>query len=291
MSEQKSGYLLENFRYFHIRDQKDRSFDYHFHDFNKVILFLEGDVTYYVEGHPYQLEPGDLLLVRHHSLHKPVISSTKTYERIVLWTRPGFLEHPLSYEENLGQCFGIANRQERCLLRPNTRTLETLRNDLNLLEVSLGSDEFASGILTATYFLQFFVHLNRAFNDFESSSLNEETKGDELIDQVLHYIKTHMNESLTNDDIANHFYLNRYYLMHRFKEVTGYTIHSYITQKRLALASEAIKKGTPAMKAAEQSGFADYSTFLRAFRKVYKCSPSSLATNDSRLIPDSKSSI
>ncbi|MCR5785514.1 MAG: AraC family transcriptional regulator [Eubacterium sp.] len=276
MAEQKRGYLLENFRYFHIKDKTDKSFDYHFHDFNKVILFLSGDVTYYVEGHPYALEPGDILMVRHHSLHKPVISPKKTYERIVIWTRPGFLEHPLDYPENLGSCYGIANNEEKCLLRPNEKILSVLKKDLSLLEESLNTEGYADGILTATYFLQFFVHLNRAYLDFDSSCREDDFSEDELIDNVLKYIKTHLCEDISNDKIADEFFLNKYYLMHRFKEVTGYTIHSYITNKRLALASEAIKKGMPAMKAAEINGFTDYSTFLRAFRKAYGSSPKSL---------------
>ena len=61
--------------------------------------------------------------------------------------------------------------------------------------------------------------------------------------------------------------------MHRFKAVTGYTIHQYISQKRLLRAGELIRAGTPVMKAAEQVGFSEYSTFLRAFRSTFHMNP------------------
>ena len=68
-------------------------------------------------------------------------------------------------------------------------------------------------------------------------------------------------------------YANLYYLMHRFKDVTGYTLHQYIRQKRTLRAGELIRSGVPVMKAAEQVGFSEYSTFLRAFQATFNMSP------------------
>ena len=44
-------------------------------------------------------------------------------------------------------------------------------------------------------------------------------------------------------------------------------------QKRLLRAGELIRAGVPVMKAAEQAGFEEYSTFLRAFRGTFHMSP------------------
>ena len=75
------------------------------------------------------------------------------------------------------------------------------------------------------------------------------------------------------DTLSKTFFLSRYYLMHRFKDVTGYTLHQYISQKRLLLAGELIRGGTPVMKAAEMAGYSEYSTFLRAFQNTFHMSP------------------
>lgn len=62
--------------------------------------------------------------------------------------------------------------------------------------------------------------------------------------------------------------------MRKFKEETGYTIHSYIVSKRLFLARSLLSQGAPVMKAASQSGFRDYTAFVRAYKKQFGAPPS-----------------
>lgn len=62
--------------------------------------------------------------------------------------------------------------------------------------------------------------------------------------------------------------------MRKFKQETGYTLHNYIVNKRLLMARTLISNGMPVTKAAQESGFAEYSTFSRAYRKQFKNNPS-----------------
>ena len=62
---EKTGYLEQDFRLFHIKDQTKREFSYHYHDFHKVIIFLSGKAAYHIEGKSYYLKPWDILLVNH----------------------------------------------------------------------------------------------------------------------------------------------------------------------------------------------------------------------------------
>ena len=96
---------------------------------------------------------------------------------------------------------------------------------------------------------------------------------DPKMEEILKYITANLETELSVDVLAKRFYLSRYYLMHRFKAVTGYTVHQYISQKRLLRAGELIRAGVPVMKAAEQAGFSEYSTFLRAFQNTFHMSP------------------
>ena len=45
---EKTGYLKEDFRLFHINDQTKKDFSYHYHDFHKIIVFISGKVTYHI---------------------------------------------------------------------------------------------------------------------------------------------------------------------------------------------------------------------------------------------------
>ena len=45
---QKSGYLHSDYRLFHLKDTALRTFDFHYHDFHKILIFLGGNVSYIV---------------------------------------------------------------------------------------------------------------------------------------------------------------------------------------------------------------------------------------------------
>ena len=80
-------------------------------------------------------------------------------------------------------------------------------------------------------------------------------------------------KDLSIDKIADAAFLNRSYLMHLFRDETGYTIGKYITEKRLYLANHAIEQGVSVTDACYQSGFRNYTTFYQAYRNKYHKSP------------------
>ena len=46
----KRGYLDRDFRLVHLKDSLAPRIDYHYHEFDKLVFFLGGRVTYVVEG-------------------------------------------------------------------------------------------------------------------------------------------------------------------------------------------------------------------------------------------------
>ena len=86
------GYLLEDFRLFHLNDLNSRTYNFHHHDFLKIMILLSGNVTYVVEGRSYPLIPWDIVLVDRGQVHRPVVDTAQPYERILLYLSPSFLE-------------------------------------------------------------------------------------------------------------------------------------------------------------------------------------------------------
>ena len=60
MEADKRGYLHGDFRLFHLKDNRTREVEHHYHEFDKIILLLGGKVTYVVEGVTYFLQPWDM---------------------------------------------------------------------------------------------------------------------------------------------------------------------------------------------------------------------------------------
>ena len=274
MDAGKRGYLRENFRFVRLKDSRAQQIGYHYHDFDKVILLLGGRVTYVVEGVTYFLRPWDLLLVPRDRIHRPIIDPSEPYERVVLWLGQDWLRRRSAEEAPLDACLQEAVRRNFHLLHIPPAARPAYLQLLQSLEGALRSEEFGSGQMADLLCQQLLLTLSRDMLRSQTEETQRESyRLDPKMDEILQYIAAHLAEDLSVDGLAGRFYLSRYYLMHRFKAVTGYSLHQYITQKRLLLAGELLRGGTPVMKAAELAGFRDYSTFLRAFQSTFHVSP------------------
>ena len=95
-----------------------------------------------------------------------------------------------------------------------------------------------------------------------------------MAEKIMAFIRENLSDpDLNVDRAASHMNLNRSYLMHYFKEQTGYTIGNYITEKRLFLARSRILKGEAATSVCYDCGFGSYSAFYRAYTGKYGISP------------------
>ena len=265
---EKTGYLKEDFRLFHINDQTKEDFSYHYHDFHKIIVFISGKVTYHIEGKAYHLKPRDILLVSQGAIHKPEIDPSVPYERYIFWIRDD-----LSCQE-LNTCFQKANDRSFNLVRADSALQERLKDLLPEIEQTLQNKHFGDTVLRNALFTQFMIYINRIFLRTSSSPDEKTYSSDTQVEQLLKYINRNLSENLSIDQLANRFFFSKYHMMRKFKNETGYTIHNYITSKRLLMARSLISQGMPVMKAAQASGFRDYTTFVRAYKKQFGKAPS-----------------
>ena len=269
----KRGYLNEPYRLFHLRDERALALDYHYHEFDKLVMLLGGRVTYHIEGKRYLLQPMDVLLVSRNLIHLPVVEAGPAYERMVLWIDRDFMSRFSTPEADLSGCFGLTARRGVHLYRPRGEDRTRWRELFERVEGAGKDGGFAAGLLADTCVLQLLVALNRAVSAAPEEADPASYRFDPKMEEVTRYILAHLGEELSIDRLAGAFFLSRYYLMHRFKEVYGCSVHQYIRQKRLQQAAEAIRRDVPVLKAAEDAGFGDYSVFLRAFRAAYGKSP------------------
>lgn len=265
---EKTGYLKEDFRLFHINDRTKKDFSYHYHDFHKIIVFISGKVTYHIEGKAYHLKPRDILLVSQGAIHKPEIDPSVPYERYIFWIRDD-----LSCQE-LNTCFQKANDRSFNLVRADSALQERLKDLLPEIEQTLQNEHFGDPVLRNALFTQFMIYINRIFLRTSSSPDKKTYSSDTQVEQLLKYINRNLSENLSIDQLANRFFFSKYHMMRKFKNETGYTIHNYITSKRLLMARSLISQGMPVMKAAQASGFHDYTTFVRAYKKQFGKAPS-----------------
>lgn len=269
---EKQGFLTEDFRLFHLTGPAESPAP-HYHDFCKILLFLDGAVDYMIEGRTYGLRPGDIVLVGRGQIHCPHVKDTREYDRIILYLSLSFLRE-VSGSDPLDRCFDTAEFRHSSVLRLGEAGRQRLFALAGQMELALDrQEEFAGPLLVRLLMLEFMIALNRAALDSQAAYIHTGTMN-YRVSGLISYIGDHLEEELSISRLAEVCCLSPYHMMRLFKEETGCTIGNYITQKRLSLARDLLVSGRAnATQACFQSGFTNYSTFLRAYKRHFHASP------------------
>lgn len=263
----------------HYLDKFPPEVEFHEHEFYEIYFFLSGAVSYVIEGRTYQLRPGDILLTNNEDIHRPEVREGKPYERYVIWIRPEAIQSFHSLGDDLAACFLDAANRSFKLIRPDSSTVTHLRSLCEKIIQARREDCFAKETLAYLYLCEFLVYLNRAYFSLPDS-IWQDVSENENVNQVIAYINDHLSEDLSLDRLANHFYVSKYYLSHRFKEYTGLTLYQFIIKKRLVVARNMLREGTPVTTVCLQCGFNDYSNFLKQFKREFGRSPKEFMRQD-----------
>lgn len=271
----RAGYLEENYHYFHLRDTAGQERDFHFHEFDKVVVLLSGHVDYTVEDITYALKPWDVLLVKHHTIHKALIDKTEPYDRVIIYLDGKYFDRIMP-NAGLMDCFEKADKDGRQRITPDDGQQERLAAALEDYEAAMRDKELGAEAIRDTQMVKLLVLINRIYASGSTAPDRAEATRDPKIGAVLSYINENLGRELSVDELAEQAYLSRYHFMRLFKAQTGSTVHAYVRQKRLLYAARLIREGESAARAAAESGFSDYSAFHRAFRECFGISPGQL---------------
>ena len=274
-SYSREGYLTENYHVFHLRDTAGQERDFHFHDFDKIVILLSGKVDYLVERRSFSLQPWDILLVGHHVIHKALIDKSMPYERVIIYLDRQFIERAMP-EAGLMECFERADKQGRYLLSPDEAEKRTIAHLLSSMDMEADSGRFGAQAFRDTLMVQLLITIDRVSLRSAAAAEVPTPQYDPKIASTLSYINEHLTASLTVEELAERVYLSKYHFMRLFKAQTGSSVHAYVRQRRLLYAAQLIRTGVSAGKAAADSGFEEYSTFFRAFRECFGVSPGQL---------------
>ena len=93
------------------------------------------------------------------------------------------------------------------------------------------------------------------------------------------YLQTHYQDpTLTTAQLAQELYASREHLSRAFKECTMESIHNYLIYLRMQHCRKALEEGVSVLNACTESGFPDYSSFLKTFRRLYSITPPNTRT-------------
>lgn len=186
----------------------------------------------------------------------------------------GFISSYQNENYDLNYCFKKARRKSPMSCAWFFSSQQTLRSDLRTGKIVFGCGLCRWAV--PEYPVSGIYDPVKPRNDPQSHRLCQHQRFNPKILALLDFLNTHLTEDISIDRLSEQFYISKYYLMHSFKEETGYTIGNYLTTRRLLRARDLIRDGSPITEACFASGFKNYSSFSRAYKKYFKKAPRDL---------------
>lgn len=236
---------------------------YHGHEYYELYFILQGSIR--VIAGETDVEPvlGDVLLYPPGCMHRVTHTDPdRPYERFYVYLSKGFLAaagmenccfiHRLDALAAGGNCIHPGKQAVMQLLPLADEIIEGARDETD-------EGTLANRCRMVLFLVKMLKLLEKAVvspAEIPSSRMNE----------LIAYINQNAARPLPLDHLEAVFGISKYALLHEFKAYTGMPIHQYILTRRIHLAQQLMQQGVKPRQACQQCGFADYTSFYRAFK-------------------------
>ena len=274
-SDERQYMLNENYEVYEKQGAPLGALAFHYHNFYEILYVLEGEYSSLVEDKCYRMKKGDFLLIDQNCMHRYQYDEEKhdSSRRIILWISAQMLSSLGNEGTDLAACF---RKKESCAYHFPIYYEELLQGyllKLVMTKMQESVDPEMKKLMDKGLLTLFFTYLNVLCEKKEYQFAEGGLVRDPMVEQVSEYIDAHLTEKITVDMLAEQAHMSKYYFLRKFKENTGMTVHTFLINKRLIEACEALKRGASVTESFQVSGFSDYSSFLRNFRETYGVSP------------------
>ncbi len=226
-----------------------------FHTFHEVFLFLGGEAEIISDTMQEKLATNTLVLIPRGKFHQFTVKAGAEYERCIF---------------NFGSVRELDQLVEKKLSEVTVMPVPCSSEQLERLYRAAreAPDTLESKILAKAVLAELLCLVNDDNVYDRTSSLHP------IVRSAVDYIDSHISDSICIGDIASHLHISTSYLTRIFRTNMHISVYRYITEKRLVNAARLIKSGVPTTKAAEISGFTDYSSFYRLYKTRFGKAPS-----------------
>ena len=260
-----------------IIHQKTRSFyieeytnkkpmaDMHYHHAFELYYTVEGERDYFVGDHYFKIRKNDLVYIPSGMLHR---TTGKGATRFLAYFTKEYLQQ--YFTDNLlarllpDEPFVFRFEDENTTLYDEMSALLT-----EFAKQEEGPEEARDGVLLASGLFRILFLLATSTNLYVSSIQSEER-----LTRIVKYVNENFAAINSLDEVAQRFFISKYYLCHAFKKHLGVSFVTYLNTLRIRAACRLLRKGSLRLtEIAAACGFNSTSYFCKVFKDELGLSP------------------
>jgi len=225
-------------------------------------MVLDGSGTLEYEGRRHELRAGDCAFV---DCHKSYAHETSEQLWRLKWVH--------FYGPNLSGIYAkYAERGGRCVFTPEQT--EPFEAAVDAVTAAAGSDSYIKDMEICEKLTTLLTLLMaQSWNPGTRREIEKQAIGGARsrrdLQAVKDYLDEHFPEKITLDQLAERFFINKFYLTRVFKEQFGVSVNDYLLQVRITRAKQLLRfTDAPIQEIAHECGLNDANYFTRVFRRA-----------------------
>ncbi len=250
----------------YYQNQKNIQSVPHSHSYCEIILIVEGsDVQYFTDDAEYIVTKGDMIYLPAGHTHSAKFNLTDDNSiRIVI-------QIDSKMWNNVVERTGIKWFDKTVVLRKGY-VEEWDYNGLALrINQTLQAQKDIQKQLFEAQITEMQLLIDQAIG--ENKKRISGLKND-IVSRAIKYLEeNYTNQSVSVESLTDHINISRAHLAKTFKTYTSESVHEYLTRLRMQHFKKLIAEGNSVLEASLDSGFSDYSSFVKAFKRLYGITP------------------
>ena len=243
-------------------------------DRNLLLIFINGDARFTIDGKIMTVKHGDQLLIPAGSRYTARTDEGCEYYFLHFTDELEMVSERPSERLEISKTINIEDQKKPDCFLPAVQDINgdyaqiiRLLVEMNKLKATNRPEE--------QYLFQ--LDFSRLLLMLSIMTRDDEREQSELSERVRLYIGENITKPLTLTGLSEHFGVSKSYLLRLYKRDCGMSVTAYINAAKLDLAAELLNSSM--MNVSETSdylGFSDSGYFSRIFRKRFGVSPSML---------------
>ncbi len=238
--------------------EKTFKFAQHLHNTWEIYFLKSDKVLYTIDATTFHLKTNDLLIIPPHCVHLVSAKAQSDYKRFTVNFSANKL--PPSIQK-------LLTKLDFHYHIPINSSVFLLFDEILNYSDNMSQEELYDAVKILIGLTVVELYYDKKYSIVSAKSV------DQLLSDILTYIKNNITKPLTIDALCKNFFISRSKLAHLFSSKLNVGIMQFINFQKIMYAQQLISNGMPPTVASFTVGYENYSTFYRQYKKLLFHSP------------------